>query len=82
MGLQSDYDRNRELDASVTRVRMQAQNAETGRACAIRLAQNFTSQEHRRRVYHILYDFTAIDDSASSEESKFLAVMRGVFQIG
>src|SRR4051812_42430046 len=65
MGVESDYDRNRDFDASVTRVRQHSQSADAARACVGRLAQNFTTADQRRNVYDTLSDLTALDGSVS-----------------
>ncbi|SRR5581483_2462890 len=81
MGWTTDYDRNREFDAAVTRIRQHAQTAELARACAAKLAQYFTVPEQRNRVYGIVSELTALDGQVSPEEGKFLAVVREVFKM-
>ena len=81
MGLASDYDRNREFDAAVTRVRRQPQTAEAGKASAARLAANFTTRAHQQRVYDLLSDLTALDGGVSAEESKFLSALKETFKL-
>src|SRR5438445_10833736 len=65
MGVDSDYDRNRDFDAAVTRVRQHSQSAEDARACVARLAGSFTTPEHRRKVYNTLSELTALDGQVS-----------------
>jgi Tellurite resistance protein TerB len=81
MGYASAYDRGKAFDASVTRIRRQSQTEEAVAAFAARLAGNFTAADKQRRVYEFWKELTALDGSVSSEESKFLTVVRGVFGI-
>jgi hypothetical protein len=81
MGLTGEYERNRVFDASVTRVRQQAQTPEAARTCAAKLAKSFTTPDHRRRVYNVLSQLTALDGQVSAEESKLLAVLRDVLKL-
>ncbi len=81
MGLTDEYERNRVFDASVTRVRQQAGTPEAAQAWAAKLAKNFITPDHRRRVYNALDKVTALDGQVSTEESKFLAVLRGVLKL-
>ena len=53
MGLDSPYDRDKEFDASVTRVRPHSENLDAARTWASKLAKNFTSTEQQKRVLRI-----------------------------
>ncbi|MDB6064102.1 MAG: hypothetical protein JWR26_310 [Pedosphaera sp.] len=81
MGFKSDYDRNREFDASVTRVRQHAEVPEAARAFAGKLATLFTLPEHRQRVYGMLNDLVASDGQVSAEENKFIAAVKEALQM-
>jgi hypothetical protein len=81
MGLEPGYDREREFDASVTRVRRHTQNAGALRAHALELAQGFSSREQRRTVYDLLKDLVGSDNQVSAEENRLLSVVREVFQL-
>lgn len=81
MGFKSDYDRNREFDISVTRVRRQAETPEAARAFAGKLAAVFTQPEHRQRVCGILNDLVASDGQVSTEENKFIAAVKEALQM-
>ena len=72
MGLSSVYDRNRQFDASVTRVRPYAQSAGAARECITGLAGNFTTPEQQRIVHDILHDLVASDGEVCAEEKRFL----------
>jgi uncharacterized tellurite resistance protein B-like protein len=81
MGLDSPYDRDREFDASVTRVRPHSENLEAARTCATRLAKLFTTSEQQRRVYDLLCEITESDGDVSPAESKFLSSLKNTFRL-
>ena len=47
---ESDYERNKYLDAATARVREKARTEDAARAYAVGLAQKFKSPEHQRRA--------------------------------
>jgi len=79
--LESDYERDKYLDASVARVREQAQTADAARAYAVTLAKRFASAEHKRAVYETLERVLASDDGVSARERGLLSVVKEVFRI-
>ena len=79
MGFQSDYDRDREFDASVTRIRREVQNPDDATDVASKLTSCFTTPEQQRHVYNFLSDLTALDGNVSAEESKFLSAISAAF---
>ncbi|MDB6122423.1 MAG: hypothetical protein JWQ71_1416 [Pedosphaera sp.] len=81
MDLDTDYDRNREFDASVNRVRQHSESIDGARACAGKLAQSFTSREQQKIVMDVLNDLTTSDGKISSRENSFLSVVNDVFKI-
>jgi hypothetical protein len=81
MGFETDYDRNREFDASVTRIRRQTQTPAAMKDCAAKLAANFTSQEQQQRVYDFLAELAGLDGRVSAEESKFLISIKEAFKM-
>ena len=81
MGFESDYDRGREFDASVTRVRRQSQTPEAVKLCATNLAGNFTTREQQQRVYGFLNELTALDGRVSDEEGNFLSAIKAAFKM-
>jgi uncharacterized tellurite resistance protein B-like protein len=81
MGLETDYDRNREFDASINRVRQFSESPEAARACAGKLAANFTTRDHQQRVLVVLNDLMGSDGSISPGESTFLSVVKEVFKL-
>src|ERR1700722_17594773 len=68
MGFKSDYDRDREFDASVTRIRRGARTPADATKSALELAQNFTDAQQQQHVYAFLSDLAALDGNVSSEE--------------
>jgi len=81
MGFETDYDRNREFDASVTRIRRQTQTPEAMKACTAKLAGNFTSRDQQQRVYDFLAELAGLDGRVSAEESKFLSSIKETFKM-
>lgn len=81
MGFATEYDRNRQFDASVTRVRRESQTAEAVKACSGRLADKFTLPDQQRRIYRMLRELTALDGNISKEESQFLLAIKEKFGI-
>jgi hypothetical protein len=81
MGFESEYDHQRQFDASVTRVRQHSQSAEAAEAHAVELARNFTTDAHRRRVYDLLDGLMGSDSRVSGEERRFLSVIGGIFRL-
>src|SRR2546426_4414219 len=77
----SDYSRNRYLDASIARVREKTQTTDSERAYAVSLAQNFDSPEDQRTVYETLERLLASDDGVSAKESRLLSVVKEVFKM-
>ena len=81
MGFETDYDRNRELDTAVTRVRRETQTPAAVKACVAKLAANFTTRLHQARVFDFLNELTALDGNVSSEESQFLSSIKETFRL-
>jgi uncharacterized tellurite resistance protein B-like protein len=81
MGFETNYDRSRQLDATVTRVRQHAQTAEATRAYTDQLSQSFTTREHRQQVCDLLDDLLASDNQVAPHEGRFLAVVKEVFRM-
>ena len=81
MGYQTEYDRDREFDAAVTRVRQHTQTPDAARDCAVNLAQKFTTPEHRQRVFAILNELAATDGQMAPEETNLLAAVKTAFRL-
>ena len=81
MGFATDYDRNREFDSSVTRIRRQSQTPEAVKAFTLNLAGKFTAKNDQQGIYNFLSDLTAMDGSVSSEENQFLLAVKEAFKM-
>jgi uncharacterized tellurite resistance protein B-like protein len=74
-GVEADSDRNREIDAAVTRVRKHTSSAESAREYATSLAQVFQARDQRRQVQERLSELLAIDRKVTAAENSFSAVV-------
>ena len=81
MGFASDYDRNRQYDAAISRIVRRSKTPEAAQEHAVALAQSFTGPEHRRTAYHILEDLLKSDSKVAAQEDSFLACIRAAFQM-
>src|SRR6185369_6809006 len=81
MGVATEYDRGRLLDASVTRLRDYSQNAELARKRAVELARSFTDPEQRRGLYQILEQQISSDNTVVPAEHEFLSAIRQALQL-
>ena len=77
---ESDYERNKYLDAATARVREKARTEDSARAYAVGLALKFKSPEHQRTVYETLERVLASDNEVSARESGLLSVVKEAFQ--
>ena len=81
MGFETEYDRGREFDSSVTRVRRQSSAPDAVKTVAAKLAGNFTAPQDQQSIFKFLSDSTAVDGSVSSEENQFLAGIKEAFKM-
>jgi uncharacterized tellurite resistance protein B-like protein len=81
MGFSSDYEREREIDASVTRVRQHSTRVESIRAEITELVKDFPSQQERNEIYALLNELIGSDNEVSRSEVKFLNIVADIFQI-
>ena len=81
MGYDTEYDRQRELDAAVTRVRPHTQPPQSARTHAINLTKNFTEREQQRQVYAALESIVTSDAHITTGESQLLEELRGRFRL-
>jgi len=65
----------------IARVREEAQTADSARAYAVSLAQNFASPEHKRAVYKALDRVVASDNELSARENALLSLVNEVFKM-
>jgi uncharacterized tellurite resistance protein B-like protein len=81
MGFETDYDRQRKLDETITRLREYSQSAELARKHAVQLARHFTDPEQRRGVFQLLEQQISSDNNVVPAEHQFLSAIREVFQM-
>jgi hypothetical protein len=80
MGFDSEYDRNKQYDAAVSRVARHSRTVEAAEKHATTLAQSFTTREHRRGVHDVLADLLASDSKVAPQETNYLAVIGAALQ--
>ena len=76
LGCVSEYDRNKQYDASIARVSRHALTAKTAQAHAVSLAQTFSTPQQRSKVHELLNDLASSDSKVSLQEGEFLSVVR------
>ena len=81
MGVETEYDRGRVLDDSITRLRVYSQNAQLARTHAVQLAQAFTDPEQCRGVYQLIEQQVNSDNSVVPAEHEFLSAMRQALKL-
>jgi uncharacterized tellurite resistance protein B-like protein len=81
MGFGTDYDRGKQYDAAIGRVSRYSQTASAARTHITTLAQVFTTREQRRSVLDVLDGLVSSDSRVAPQESRYLAVVREVFQM-
>jgi len=81
LGCDTDYDRAKHYDASVSRISRHSATADAARGHAMQLARQFTSPEHRHQVLAVLDDLVTSDHSIAAKECGFLAVVREALQM-
>jgi len=75
MGVEAVSDKNREIDASVTRVRKHTTSVESARDYATALAQAFSARDQRRQVQERLNDLLTSDKKITPAERTFAATV-------
>ena len=81
MGFETDYDRQRKLDETITRLREYSQSAELARNRAVQLARNFTTPEERRGGFQLLEQQVNSDNTVAPVEHQLLSAVREVFEM-
>ena len=79
MGFEDKSDRDREFDASVTRVRKHSDNPQAVAAHAKTLAGKFQSRGDRQVALNFLENVLKSDNKVASGETKFLETARQAF---
>jgi len=81
IGVSTEYDRDRVLDDSITRLREYSQNPQVARTRAVQLAQYFTDPEQCRGVYQLLEQQANSDNSVAPAEHEFLSAVRKALRL-
>ena len=81
MGVETEYDRDRELDDSITRLREYSQNPRLARERAVELVRCFKNAEQRRGVYQLLEQQVNSDTKVVPAENEFLAAVREALRL-
>src|SRR4051812_44619848 len=81
MGVATEYDRDRVLDETITRLRDYSESPQKARAHASQLAQSFTDPEQCRGVYQLIEQQVNSDTSVVPAEHEFLSAMRQALRL-
>lgn len=81
MGFETDYDRQRQLDDSITRVRQHTVTAETAHQQVVQLARLFATHEHKQQLCELLEDMAASDGQVALPENQFLSSLKGLLRM-
>ena len=81
MGFATAYDRQRQFDASVTRVRQHSGSTAGGSGYVAELTRHFTTPEQRSQVCALLGELVSSDKQVSAAETRFLNQVRQEFQL-
>lgn len=81
MGVETEYDRDRVLDETITRLREYSQNPQSARDHAVQLARAFKDPEQCRGVYQMIEQQVNSDASVAPAEHEFLSAMRQALRL-
>ena len=79
MGFEAKSDRDRELDASVTRVRKYPNNQAAAREIVANLTNVFSKRGDRDAVIKALTELVSSDNRMATEETRFLEMVKAAF---
>ena len=79
MGFAAKFERDREFDAAVTRVRQHADPVTANREISQNLAKAFSSSADRNQVIHALTELIGSDSRVTVEETRFLETIKATF---
>jgi DNA-binding SARP family transcriptional activator len=79
MGFAAKFEREREFDASVTRVRQYSDPVTANREVSQNLAKAFSSKGDRNSVIHSLTELIGSDSRVTAEETRFLETVKATF---
>lgn len=81
MGHTEEFDRQREFDAAVTRMRPFIQSIQKAKEQALLLAEAFTTRTQQKQVYEAVQQIMTSDKHVSSWESTLLSELRLRFRM-
>jgi nicotinamide mononucleotide adenylyltransferase len=81
MGHTEEFDRQREFDAAVTRMRPFIQSIQKAKEQAVLLAEAFTTRSQQKQVYAAVQQIMTIDKHVSSWEGTLLSELRLKFRM-
>lgn len=76
LGHATEYDRNKQYDAAISRITRHALTKASASAHAVTLAEVFTTPQQRLKVHELLNDLIASDSKVSLQEGEFLSAVR------
>lgn len=76
LGHATEYDRDQQYDAAISRVSQHAQTAKAAQEQTVQLAKAFTTPQERLKVHDLLGELVTSDGRVSLQESEFLSVVR------
>jgi hypothetical protein len=81
MGHTEEFDRQREFDAAVTRLRPFIQSIQQAKEQALLLAEAFTTRSQQKQVYEAVQQIMTADKHVSSWEGTLLSELRLRFRM-
>jgi uncharacterized tellurite resistance protein B-like protein len=79
MGFGAKFERDREFDAAVTRIRQYSDPVTANREVSQNLAKAFTSANDRNQVIHALTELIGSDSRVTAEETRFVETVKATF---
>ena len=79
MGFAEKFERDREFDATVTRIRQYSDNQTAAREVTANLAQALSKRGDRDSVVQALTELVGSDNRVAAEETRFLEMVKASF---
>jgi uncharacterized tellurite resistance protein B-like protein len=79
MGFAAKFERDREFDAAVTRVRQHSDPVAANRVVSANVAHSFPSRSDRNEVIKALTELIGSDSRVTAEETRFLETVKASF---
>jgi hypothetical protein len=81
LGLDSEAERDYELDTAIARIRSESENADHRRSLITRMAHQFPTVAEKRQVLAALEDLLESDGKVAPAENQFLADVRRAMEL-